>query len=98
MVRLASSAPTPGGSSESCSASASIERARRAETPSKVSTASVAIDVVSGWCQNNQTMVDADSNKIAKKMTMFARAFDDFFMPATPGGQSIAPGYVIRAT
>jgi len=67
-------------------ASVSIEPARRAEIPSAASTAIVAINVLIGWCQNSQTIVSADKANIAKKATMFLRAFGERVMPAFPLG------------
>jgi hypothetical protein len=68
--------------------SVSVERARRAETPKLVSMARVATAVMTGKCQNNQTMVAADKAQIAKSAAMLLRACVASVMPVPPDVQS----------
>jgi hypothetical protein len=60
-----------------------MDRASRADTPSAANTAMVAINVLSGWCQNSHTIVSAESAKIAQKTTMLALEYDKCVMPAS---------------
>jgi hypothetical protein len=57
--------------------SVSMERARRADTPSAAKTAIVKTSVFRGWCQNSHTIVSADSARTAKKTKRFVRECDE---------------------
>jgi hypothetical protein len=56
--------------------SESVNRARRAQTPRPSSMVTVASAVITGKCQNNHTMVAADSAKITKSAAILVRAYD----------------------
>src|ERR1700733_3466892 len=60
--------------------SESVNRARRAHTPRPTSMATVARAVITGKCQNNHTMVAAESAKTTKSAAIFVRADDESVM------------------
>jgi hypothetical protein len=64
--------------------SESFNRARRAHTPRPSSMAIVARAVITGKCQNNHTMVAADSAKTTKSAAIFVRADDESVMLSSP--------------
>ena len=64
--------------------SESVNRARRAHTPRPSNMATVARMVITGKCQNNHTIVAADSARIAKSAAIFVRACDESVMPLSP--------------
>lgn len=74
--------------------SESVNRARRALTPSTVSTATVTTVVIIGKCQNSHTMVAADSAKIANSAAIFARRCVDAVMPASPGPMQYSISFI----
>jgi hypothetical protein len=59
----------------------SIQRAIRADTPKAPSTKSVAIPVDTGWCQNNHSILPAETTTVDKNATMLVRFCADFLMP-----------------
>jgi hypothetical protein len=64
--------------------SESVNRAKRAHAPRTSSMATVATAVINGKCQNNHTMVAADSAKTTKSAAVFVRAYDESVMPSSP--------------
>jgi hypothetical protein len=64
--------------------SESVNRARRAHTPRPSSMATVARAVITGKCQNNHTMVAADSAKTTKSAAIFVLADDESVMLLPP--------------